>query len=153
MDQVTPRAVYSCPTSMPVSPTKGCGYPGHGLSCTGCSPRQSFYEAQFPNMFRNSYFPGINIYDSVVLIFLFCILTFFSHLSYIFSLSVDNLLSLSIWFFKQMSIMKKHARFYSINLVCFSIFFHLTRHLMFTLHYARLFSYFQNDLFVVDLTF
>lgn len=50
--------VYNCPTSIPQSPSKGCGYIGHGLSCTGCSPRQTFYEAQFPNMFRNSYFPG-----------------------------------------------------------------------------------------------
>ena len=57
-EQVPARTVYTCPTSLPVSPTKGCGFPGHGLSCTGCSPRQSLYEAQFPNMFRNSYFPG-----------------------------------------------------------------------------------------------
>jgi hypothetical protein len=52
--------VYNCPTSIPQSPSKGCGYIGHGLSCTGCSPRQTFYEAQFPNMFRNSFFPGKN---------------------------------------------------------------------------------------------
>lgn len=52
------RTLYSCPTSIPQSPSKGCGYSGHGVTCTGCSPRQTFYEAQFPTMFRNSYFPG-----------------------------------------------------------------------------------------------
>ncbi|VDI34365.1 Hypothetical predicted protein [Mytilus galloprovincialis] len=52
------RNVYNCQSSISTSPSKGCGYVSHGLSCAGCSPRQTFYEAQFPNMFRNSYFPG-----------------------------------------------------------------------------------------------
>ena len=57
-ETVNQRSPYNCTSSLPTSPTKGCAFPGHGLSCTGCTPRQGFYEAQFPGMFRNTYFPG-----------------------------------------------------------------------------------------------